>query len=170
MSVTHILFIQSSMNFPFSGTSLPVTAKNSPRVTPHFNRQSLRCPVTQCRSLPSGPFCILQPLHARYAQCESINPPFFILRTRNNNKNWDPWDWAWVCSVPTGQKHKEHPLIHWKASSLNQVAKDQPCCSLQEVPSGTRLFFSSTSFPWTFCTFSHWVIFLLYPLSLLVLI
>lgn len=67
MSVTHILFIQSSMNFPFSGTSLPVTARNSPRVTPHFNRQSLRCPVTQCRSLPSGPFCILQPLHAGYA-------------------------------------------------------------------------------------------------------
>lgn len=78
ISGRHVLFIQSLINFSFPDTSLTVAGNTSHRVTPDFNRQHLRCPATQGRSLCSGTFYCLQTLHVEYAQSDRIRRGFEV--------------------------------------------------------------------------------------------
>lgn len=76
----HLLFTQPLMNFSLPVISLPATGKTSRRVTPCFNRQRLKCPVTRgrpLRDLVAGTLYGAQTLRAEYAQPGSINLLFW---------------------------------------------------------------------------------------------
>lgn len=167
MSGKHLLFIQPLMNFSLPVISLPATGKTSRRVTPCFKRQRLKCPVAWGRSRRgAGHFVTWS--QALFTACRPC------VRNTLNLK-------ASTCcfEVNTDKSQQIHGREAMRLSTstlgtpgadtriapagISQVAQGPPCCSLQQVPSGTKLSPSSTRFPLGFCTFSHRVVFRLCP-------
>lgn len=70
MSGKHLLFIRPLMNFSLPVISLPVTGKTSRRVTPCFNRQHLKCPVTRGRLCRP---CVQNMLNLKASTCFEVN-------------------------------------------------------------------------------------------------